>query len=136
MLKLRGHHLICLIAFQGEGYSKAFARNFKKLQKLYLNNPDEKVKVVAGPDMACKKCPHLSNNTCISPIDSPNSRIIALDKKAFKLLKITPGIYNIGVLHQHIRLLTKLSLRNFCRNCSWYGRVPCQKLISDWILVI
>ena len=133
MLTLRGHHLICLIAFQGEGYSAAFARNFKKLQKIYLNNTSEKVRVVAGPDMACKKCPHLSNNTCISPIDGPNYRIIALDKKAFKLLKIKPGVFTAGELHQRLRRLTNLSLHSFCRNCSWYGRVPCQKLISDWI---
>ncbi len=133
MLKLRGHHLICLIAFQGEGYSPAFARNFKKLQKLYLNKPAEKVKVVAGPDMACKKCPHLAKNTCISPIDGPNSRVLALDKKAFKLLKIKPGIYTAGELHQRLRRLTKPFLRNFCHNCSWYGRTPCQKIIFDFI---
>ena len=132
MLKLRGHHLICLIAFQEEGYSAAFARNFKKLQKIYLNNPTEKIKVVAGPDMACKKCPHLSQNTCISPIDGPNSRIIAFDKMAFKLLKIKPGIYNVGELHQRLRRLKSRSLHTFCRNCSWYGRTPCQKVISEW----
>lgn len=133
MLTLRGHHLICLIAFQGEGYSPAFSRNFKKLQKIYLNNPTEKIKVIAGPDMACKKCPNLSKNTCISPIDGPNSRIIAFDKMAFKLLKIKPGIYNVAELHQRLRRLTNPSLRNFCHNCSWYDRTPCQKVISDFI---
>jgi uncharacterized protein len=133
MLKLRGHHLICLVAFQGEGYSEAFARNFHKLQKIYLGQTEKKVKVIAGPDMACKKCPHLSKNVCTSSTDGPNDRIIALDKKAFKLLKIKPGIYTIGELHQHLRRLTKPSLHSFCRNCSWYGRMSCQRLISDWI---
>ncbi len=133
MLILRGHHLICLVAFQGEGYSEAFARNFKKLQKTYLNKPAEKVRVIAGPDMACKKCPHLSKNVCLSTIDGPNSRIIALDKKAFKLLKIKPGIYMIGKLHQHLRRLSKPSLQSFCRNCSWNGKTSCQELIFAWI---
>lgn len=133
MLTLRGHHLICLVAFQGEGYSEAFARNFKKLQKTYLGKPKEKVKVIAGPDMACQKCPHLSQNTCISPIDGPNNRVLALDKKAFKLLKIKPGIYTARELHLRLRRLTKPSLNHFCHQCSWYGRTPCQKLISAWI---
>lgn len=133
MLILRGHHLICLVAFQGEGYSEAFAVNFKKLQKTYLGKPKEKVKVIAGPDMACKKCPHLSMHTCISPTDGPNSRIIALDKKTFKMLKIKPGIYVIGELHQRLRRLTKPSLHSFCSHCSWYGKTPCQKHISTWI---
>lgn len=133
MLILRGHHLICLVAFQGEGYAETFARNFKNLQKIYLNKPAEKVKVIAGPDMACKKCPHLSRNICISLTDGPNDRVISLDKKAFKLLKIKPAIYKIGELHQHLRRLTKPSLHSFCRNCSWYGKTPCQELISSWI---
>jgi hypothetical protein len=51
---------------------------------------------------------------------------------AFKLLKIKPGIYNVGELHQCIRRLKSRSLHSFCCNCSWYRKVPCQKTISDW----
>lgn len=133
MLTLRGHHLICLVAFQGKGYSEAFASNFRKLQKTYLHKPADKVKVIAGPDMACKKCPHLFKNACVSPTDGPNSRILALDRKAFKILKIQPGIYKIGELHQKLYNLTKPVLHSFCSHCSWNDKTPCQKLILDWI---
>lgn len=135
MLVLRGHHLICLVAFQGIGYSKAFARNFRKLQKIYLSGQKEKVSVVAGPDMACGKCPHLSNDRCVSPADGPNQRIVALDKKAFKLLKIKPGIFTAGELLRRVCELTKKDLKFFCRHCSWHKKTDCLGKIMDFIKI-
>jgi len=49
--KLRGHHLICLNFFRGEGYSDDFIRNIYEVLK------KEKVEILAGPDEICLKMP-------------------------------------------------------------------------------
>ena len=133
MLTLRGHHLICLVAFGGRGYSAEFSRNFRRLQKVYLSNPTQKIKVVVVPDQACLQCPYLVKNKCTSSTDGPNAKIIALDKKALKILKIKTGIHKIGDIHQQLRQLKNRSLVSFCKTCSWYTRTHCPEIISGWI---
>ena len=133
MLYLRGHHLICLVAFGGQGYSAEFSRNFRRLQKIYLHKPHHKVKVITAPDQACSKCPHLMQNKCFSPTDGPNAKIIALDKKALKMLGIKTGIHRIKNIQQKLKQLTKKSLIPFCRSCSWYPQTDCPQVIMRWI---
>lgn len=133
MITLRGHHLICLVAFGGQGYSAKFSRNFKKLRKLYLSKPHHKVKVITTVDQACRQCPHLVQNKCTSLTDGPNARIMALDKKALKLLGIKTGVQTIGAIHQKLRQLKKASLISFCKNCSWHTKTHCPEVIMGWI---
>lgn len=56
MVKLRGHHLICLHFFKGEGYSKAFVENLREVVKRAENRTLE---IVTGGDDVCAACPEL-----------------------------------------------------------------------------
>jgi len=47
--KLRGHHLICLNFFRGEGYSEDFIKNIYSVMK------KEKVEIVKGADDVCAR---------------------------------------------------------------------------------
>lgn len=50
-VKLRGHHLLCILTFVGHGYSRAFSDNYKAVvQRL---NAGEPVVLVDGPDDIC-----------------------------------------------------------------------------------
>ncbi len=50
-VKLRGHHLLCILTFVGHGYSRAFSENYKTVvQRL---NAGEPVVLVDGPDDIC-----------------------------------------------------------------------------------
>uniref|UniRef100_A0A7C4WD24 DUF1284 domain-containing protein n=1 Tax=Geoglobus ahangari TaxID=113653 RepID=A0A7C4WD24_9EURY len=57
-MKLRGHHLICLNFFKGEGYSKEFVENIERILK------EREIEVVIGADDVCSKCPHLKSGSC------------------------------------------------------------------------
>ncbi len=98
MIKLRGHHLICLHFFKGEGYSKRFINNLKGIVKSLEN--DTKARIVDGADDVCSYCPHLQTNFRFA--DSRTKRaciyrpgyekeIAALDKMALKLLNLKKG---------------------------------------------
>ena len=54
MLNLRGHHLICLNFFKGEGYDEVFIKN---LEKILSKMEKENIKVVEDFDDVCKSCP-------------------------------------------------------------------------------
>jgi len=83
--KLRGHHLICLHFFKGEGYSADFIENIYTV----LQNPS--MHVVSGADDICAKCPHLKNGNCASR-EYSDEDIRAQDREALRLLGLEPGI--------------------------------------------
>ncbi len=50
-LRLRGHHLLCLLTFVGEGYTPSFTRNYVGIAKRL--SAGESITVVDGPDDIC-----------------------------------------------------------------------------------
>lgn len=50
-MRLRPHHLLCMLTFVGEGYSPAFVANYRRLAgRLSAGEP---VEIVSGPDDIC-----------------------------------------------------------------------------------
>ena len=70
IMKLRGHHLICLQFFKGKGYSKIFVENTKRIVDFWENNSAE---IVKGADDVCNFCPFIKNGRCNHP--KPKFRI-------------------------------------------------------------
>lgn len=62
MLKLRGHHLICLHFFRGEGYSREFVANLREV--VGRAQAGEEIELIAGPDDVCRACPALEGDKC------------------------------------------------------------------------
>jgi hypothetical protein len=82
---LRGHHLICLNFFRGEGYSEEFIEN------LYAVIKKENIEIVTGADDVCRKCPYLKEGKCRSS-DYTDEKIHVQDREALRLLGFKPGM--------------------------------------------
>jgi hypothetical protein len=126
--RLRGHHLLCLLAFTGEGYSDQFIVEFARLATIY-RNPNALIEVRVAPDDACQACPHLGPGGCLSPIDGPEQAVQALDAAVLGVLGIEPGTHRAAELHQRLAQVTHDELHATCKACSWYGRTECQQQI-------
>lgn len=50
-VRLRPHHLLCLLTYVGRGYSNAFIENYDKIAKRLSDGED--ILIVAGPDDIC-----------------------------------------------------------------------------------
>ncbi|CAG0975321.1 hypothetical protein METP3_01748 [Methanosarcinales archaeon] len=61
MVKLRGHHIICMQFFKGEGFGKIFMEN---LIKVLEAAESEGVDLVDGVDDICILCPYYQDNEC------------------------------------------------------------------------
>jgi hypothetical protein len=83
--KLRGHHLICLNFFRGEGYSEDFIRN------IYTVIGRQEIYIVNGPDDVCARCPYLKEDMCKNP-DYKDEMIRLQDMDALRLLELKPGL--------------------------------------------
>ncbi len=83
--KLRGHHLICLNFFRGEGYSEDFIRN------VYYVIGKEIIEIVKEPDDVCAVCPYLKDNKC-NNLEYSDEMIQHQDSEALRLLGFKPGM--------------------------------------------
>lgn len=117
MIKFRGHHLICLHFFKGEGYNEEFVTNLSNL--VTRANASESIIVTLDADDVCKACPYLEENSCKHKPDS-EEQIRNLDNRALGLLGLIPGQ---SVIWHEIRSQVDLApnewFSSFCAGCDW-----------------
>jgi|Deesub1362B_J571_1020462.scaffolds.fasta_scaffold00192_19 hypothetical protein len=110
---LRGHHLICLNFFKGEGYSKEF------VEALFSVLSSEKFTISEGFDDVCKACPGWQGlqKGCSTYGEDYIRRI---DSLALSLLKFKPGD---KVSWNEVRERLKSTIGNWkkevCSDCEW-----------------
>lgn len=115
-IALRGHHLICLHFFQGEGYGQAFTKNLNQVLKKLKKS---KGFVVEGTDEVCLSCPHLKENECRYQADS-NEEIEYLDKLALRLLNLKPGdAFSFKKIKSQLPRIIEEWERKACLDCHW-----------------
>ncbi len=86
--QLRGHHLICLQFYRGQGYSDEFVANLERVHDAAADTP---ALVVSGPDDVCGSCPGLgSDGTCRHP-DTGEAEALRIDSLALQLVDCAIG---------------------------------------------
>ena len=122
-IKLRGHHLICLHFFKGEGYSPEFVKNLGEI--LRRAEAGDEIEVCSGADNVCKMCPYLRREKCLYDEDA-DAEMREMDRRAMKLLrlKINERVKwtEIG---KKIPEIFKEWSEEYCKECDW--RRVCEK---------
>jgi len=119
---LRGHHLICLHFFRGEGYNKSFIDNLKKIIDLAEK---ETVTISIGADDVCRHCDYLKQGRCESS-DNADKVIQKMDIKALALLGHSDGNkVNWAELKDEVRSIFSDWYFQYCTECEW--RKACEK---------
>lgn len=129
MLRLRPHHLLCNLCFQGKGYNEGFVQNFESIHAT-LKRPGTIIKTVACCDDICAKCPNKLDNLCRYEHD-----VIKIDNAylAILQLKIDQTITLKHLKTKIKKLLTMHDFHNTCKKCSWYSLNICAPVICDLI---
>ncbi len=122
MLSLRGHHLVCLHFFSGEGYDEAFIRN---LRNIMSRAADEDLTITSGADDVCTSCLHLTEGRC-NFRENADVEIREMDKKALDLLDLSDtGQTRWDELRELVRNIFPQWYSRFCSDCDW--RETCEK---------
>ncbi len=88
-VRLRGHHLICLQFFAGEGYSAEYVENLCHVVERASREP---ALVVEGIDNVCAACPELgADNLCASEDAGGEEEIARIDALAMRVLDTRAG---------------------------------------------
>ncbi|MGB9715398.1 MAG: DUF1284 domain-containing protein [Thermodesulfovibrionales bacterium] len=115
-LNLRGHHLICLHFFEGEGYDSNFIENLKNIMQRTEN---ENINVCDGADDVCEKCPYLKDYRCQYD-NNADDEIRDMDEVALRLLKIEQGAkIRWEDVRKKIPEIFLQWFRAYCYDCDW-----------------
>lgn len=121
-VRLRHHHLLCLMTYVGKGYSPAFVANYDAITARL--RAGEEIELVAGPDDIC--APLLEDETA----HCHNASVIARDEQArLAIAREVTGALEVGALMvlsgpMLARLRQTFStgaVRGACAGCEWKG---------------
>ncbi len=116
MLNLRGHHLICLNFFKGEGYNELFVKN---LEEILGKIEKENIKIIEGFDDVCKSCPYLKEGRCEYE-EGAEEKIRKQDKTALNLLNIREGeIITWEEIRNKLSEVFSQWYETYCYACDW-----------------
>jgi hypothetical protein len=127
-VKLRPHHLLCAVSFEGHGYSGPFVENFSKIVKQLRSNDETIVEIVGAIDDVCLPCPNrIDNSLC-----KDQAKIQSLDQRHSNVLHVIPGdTFTWKEAKQ--KLIEKMTLEQFhkaCDGCSWKPMGVCEKALK------
>jgi hypothetical protein len=122
MPRLRGHHLVCLHFFHGEGYDETFIENLKKV----INRAEQdSVTISSGADDVCKKCIYLKKGRCESS-DNADKAIQKMDLKALALMGHSEGDkVKWDDIKNNVRKIFPDWYFQYCTECEW--KKACEK---------
>lgn len=126
MIDLRGHHLLCMLTYIGNGYSPAFVENFDAIA-MRLNNR-ETIHLVDGPDDIC--APLLCGGARSSEeCHCHNESVIVRDRLAIEAISDLLGLelrpdtefaLETGQLNLLRKAFADGSTRKACHDCEWF----------------
>ena len=137
MINIRPHHLLCMRAYIGNGYSEEFKIEMEKVikeLKVYneflksdnLNNYIKKVNIVFNTDSLCEKCPNKQGeNICTS-----QEKVSLLDLKVIKYFNLKEGIFSYKDLENQVYdNINEEVFDDICKECEWYSVTNCKEYI-------
>jgi hypothetical protein len=129
MIRLRGHTLLCLQGFRGEGYSPAFVTNLALIHRDLADHSDQWVEVTDQPDSVCRACPNLGAEGCRLNGDRSEVEMRAQDHDVLSRLGCRPGErYQWSELLERIgRQVTGDDLPAICGSCRWLPLGYCKE---------
>lgn len=115
MYQLRGHHIFCMVGYQGAGYSAEYAANMTAVHTKLQRNPQKLVQIISGPDMLCAKFPCDQENHC------EERRIYERDAAILAFLGLRVGqIVTWETIEQRLKIYAKPdSIQKLCGDCTW-----------------
>jgi hypothetical protein len=120
-IRLRPHHLLCMLTFAGKGYTPAFVANFEQVVDRIATG-DEAIEIVEGPDDICAAV--LTERDC----HCHNPSVILRDRQAAEAisdlfsLPIRAGtslLPDQTLLHVLREAFVTGTIREACGGCQW-----------------
>lgn len=128
-IQLRGHTLLCLQGFRGEGYSQEFVANMAAIHQTLTTNPGRQIEVIASPDAICGACPHRQVSGCTLNGERSEDEMVEQDREVMRRLGLTVGdrLRWSDLLDQIRKSISGGDLSSICGTCRWLPLGYCRE---------
>ncbi len=132
-INFRPHHFICVLGYQGKGYSGGFVENMDKVVTNGLHGvggDDTLIEVVMTADVICAPCPHKRGEGCVK-----QAKIDALDERHAERLNLKSGeVLSWKAAKARIKThVAKDDLNRLCAGCEWLDSGICKTALARLI---
>jgi len=130
---IRGHTLLCLQGFRGEGYSAEFIENMTKIHRQLTLHPEQPVLILDSPDSICSQCPNLKSQRCHLHGPASEESMMAQDADVIDRLGIRKGeiFFWKEILGRIAQRLQGDMLSDICGTCPWLPLGYCKEGIQS-----
>ncbi|MBI3803611.1 MAG: DUF1284 domain-containing protein [Nitrospirae bacterium] len=129
---IRGHTLLCLQGFRGEGYNAAFIEVMAGAHRELAAFPETPVQVVARADLFCRACPNLASDGCRLKGEGFEGAMQRQDRAVMARLRIAEGevLPWREILLRISRQVSGEDLDAICGACPWLPLGYCREGIN------
>lgn len=121
-IKLRGHHLLCLLGYRGMGYSDDFCVNMTEIYETLRADSETRIEIVNGPDDVCRAYPPDKPNHCNGPVHVQDTAVL-------NKLGLKPGHQSSWreVCQLVAEYVVPADISHLCSSCPWESYGVCQE---------
>ncbi|MEK1930729.1 MAG: DUF1284 domain-containing protein [Pararhizobium sp.] len=119
-VRLRPHHLLCMLTFIGKGYTAAFTENYRLISTRLSEGED--ILVVDGPDDICAPMLGEADNHCLCDTVTERDRSASAAVEDLLGIPAGPGqsiFPDADFLRRMREAFEKGTIRAACQRCEW-----------------
>jgi uncharacterized protein len=120
-LRLRPHHLLCMLTYVGKGYTPEFTANFTHLLSR-IDAGERAIEIADGPDEICQPLLSTPDPHCHNESVRLRDRLAAEDLSRLLGTPILPGTrleLTDAIIHQLRQAFAAGTIRHACSGCQW-----------------
>lgn len=132
-MKLRAHHLICLLGFRGLGYSPEFVENMAGIADQLRSFPQTVIEIVRQPDDICSPCPFLGKKGCQDKGPNSERKRRNRDEAVMDRLNVKTGD-KLSWFEMRERMRSSINpedLDAICQDCEWLPQGYCVEGLKE-----
>ncbi|MCK4648858.1 DUF1284 domain-containing protein [bacterium] len=128
-MRLRAHHLLCILGFRGLGYDEKFIKGMGRVVQKIKENPGLEIELIGGCDDICRACPFNIEGLCENEAIGGEERVRERDRKVAGRLNLkAEDILTVKEVLDSVKKKIKPGdLSVICKDCPWLRMGYCEE---------
>jgi len=128
-MRLRAHHLLCILGFRGLGYDEKFIKKMEGVIQRIKEHPDLRIEIIKECDDICSACPFNIDGLCKNEAVGGEKAVREKDQEVAERLELKEGK---GSSIKEILNLIKEKIKPgdlsvICKDCPWLKMGYCEE---------
>ncbi len=132
-MRLRFHHLLCILGFRGLGYNEKFIKKMENVIQRIKEHPDLEVEVIKECDDICSACPFNVEGFCRNEVVGGEEAVGRKDQRVAERVKLKEREkYSVKEILNLIKKKIKPGdLSVICKNYPWLEMGYCEEGLEE-----